>query len=673
MSKKFILSTRTSGREPCPRAALSAARIAAHKEGGQGGSGAGLSAKERGLIHAVGAFFAVDKRRGLRSATDVTSDAVVEDGEGAQLGAHLRYLAAMKAAAEDVCGEGGKEGVTGFKEERKGGSGEVGQRQQPKLPQCRNPDDPDILALLAEAHMNLTPWKYWRVTSPNSPAADNLAAGTGHPPALVAVAEGAHTVAAFDALTRALAVEPGHPLAAHLMVHLTESLPPSDGGDPAGEGEGTEGIGVTDGGDGGGAADVAWLQWRLSTQQGGRGLTAALGTPAADRLRSLSSVAGQSPHLVHMAAHNYVRVGRWQDAVAVSKAAVAADSQLSSNCLSPYGQTHNAAMLVAAAVMNGDEAVALAHAMDPGPTYPGGLLDEFALVTTGFHQPPKMLIFARFGRWGKIKDLAVEAEKAVVSTAGATAPTAAAATDAIATASAKISDAGDGNSGATMRTAADADALTDVATDITTAKGWTSAVSNTAWGRIVWAYSVGLAAAAGWDEEGSVVSVDGESVAVVFQIPASNWLSHLRQLAAQIPEDDSVTEIPGLSTRGSNPFARTSPFWPVKRQLAAIMTHTLAARVAVGTVKRHSTEEASSAIVKTSSGRGAQSAGGIAQAARDWGTAVRELELAVAAYDALPYFEPEHWYLPVRHCLGEALLQGGEPARAVEEFQRDLR
>lgn len=40
------------------------------------------------------------------------------------------------------------------------------------------------------------------------------------PPALVTVevAEGAHTEAAFDALTRALAVEPGHPLAAHLMV-----------------------------------------------------------------------------------------------------------------------------------------------------------------------------------------------------------------------------------------------------------------------------------------------------------------------------------------------------------------------------------------------------------------------------------------------------------------------
>jgi hypothetical protein len=52
---------------------------------------------------------------------------------------------------------------------------------------------------------------------------------------------------------------------------------------------------------------------------------------------------------------------------------------------------------------------------------------------------------------------------------------------------------------------------------------------------------------------------------------------------------------------------------------------------------------------------------------------VTELELAVAACDALPYFEPEHWYLPLRHCLGEALLRAGEPARAAAAFRRDLR
>ena len=56
-----------------------------------------------------------------------------------------------------------------------------------------------------------------------------------------------------------------------------------------------------------------------------------------------------------MAAHNYVRVGRWRDAVLVSQSAVAADTKLTENCLNPYGGNHNAAMLIAAAVMDGDE------------------------------------------------------------------------------------------------------------------------------------------------------------------------------------------------------------------------------------------------------------------------------------------------------------------------------
>ena len=52
---------------------------------------------------------------------------------------------------------------------------------------------------------------------------------------------------------------------------------------------------------------------------------------------------------------------------------------------------------------------------------------------------------------------------------------------------------------------------------------------------------------------------------------------------------------------------------------------------------------------------------------------VKELKSAVAEYDALPYFEPEHWYLPPRHCLGEALLRRGESAEAARVFREDLR
>jgi hypothetical protein len=227
-------------------------------------------------------------------------------------------------------------------------------------------------------------------------------------------------------------------------------------------------------------------------------------------------------------------------------------------------------MLVFAASMDGDENSALRHAMDPGPPYPGGNLDDFADITTGFYQPPRMLILARFGRWKGIKTLAVEAEAAAIVSANAT-------------------------------EAALADAV-----DMATAEGWTAAVANTPWGRAVWAYSAGLAAAAGWDEQEAaekeeeqqeeeveeeesskedgkkgdgVEEVDAEEVdaakssaAAVLRIPASDWLSHLHQLATEeVPEEDASTVIPGLTTRGGNIFARGSPFWHAKRQLAVVM------------------------------------------------------------------------------------------------------
>ena len=48
------------------------------------------------------------------------------------------------------------------------------------------------------------------------------------------------------------------------------------------------------------------------------------------------------------------------------------------------------------------------------------------------------------------------------------------------------------------------------------------------------------------------------------------------------------------------------------------------------------------------------------------------LRLAVQAHDGLPFMEPEHWYLPPRLCLGEALLRGGMRDDAAEAFREDL-
>jgi hypothetical protein len=62
----------------------------------------------------------------------------------------MRYLEAMEAVAKEVCGGGGGDagGDGGGGGGRKGGAG---QQQQPEPQQYKHPDDPDILALLAEA------------------------------------------------------------------------------------------------------------------------------------------------------------------------------------------------------------------------------------------------------------------------------------------------------------------------------------------------------------------------------------------------------------------------------------------------------------------------------------------------------------------------------------------
>ena len=197
--------------------------------------------------------------------------------------------------------------------------------------------------------------------------------------------EGAHTAEALTALTSALRIKPGHLLAAHMLVHLTESLPPPKlrravDGEASFDGSGAE------------MPNAMNDTFPVIAEEDSY-LTAALGETAADALASLIPHAGISPHLVHMAAHNYVRVGRWRDAVKVSKAATAADEAMRNSCLHPYGGDHDVAMLVAAAAMGGDRDVAVTHAQHPGGK--GGAADSYAGITTGFYPASKLLMHAR--------------------------------------------------------------------------------------------------------------------------------------------------------------------------------------------------------------------------------------------------------------------------------------
>lgn len=130
------------------------------------------------------------------------------------------------------------------------------------------------------------------------------------------------------------------------------------------------------------------------------------GVRAADRLRDLIPGSG---HLVHMPAHIYARVGRWQDAVIANQIAIKADDAYLAICrpgvgVYPLGYVpHNHHFLWFAATMIGDSETALAAARSTAartsnPELLGapGLdpLQDFSMTET----------FAniRFGRWDAI-------------------------------------------------------------------------------------------------------------------------------------------------------------------------------------------------------------------------------------------------------------------------------
>jgi tetratricopeptide (TPR) repeat protein len=53
--------------------------------------------------------------------------------------------------------------------------------------------------------------------------------------------------------------------------------------------------------------------------------------------------------------------------------------------------------------------------------------------------------------------------------------------------------------------------------------------------------------------------------------------------------------------------------------------------------------------------------------------AIKTLKEATALEDAVRYYEPPLWHIPVRHSLGEVLLQAGRAADAEQTYRQDLR
>jgi tetratricopeptide (TPR) repeat protein len=135
------------------------------------------------------------------------------------------------------------------------------------------------------------------------------------------------------------------------------------------------------------------------------------GVAAADRLRSLIPGSG---HLVHMPAHIYARVGRWNDAVLANQVAISADDAYlelcrgNANGLYPLGYVpHNHHFLWFAASMQGSRALAAsAAAQTASRTNLPDLMRQPGFAGLQHYWMTDWFQRVRFGRWQELIDAA---------------------------------------------------------------------------------------------------------------------------------------------------------------------------------------------------------------------------------------------------------------------------
>jgi tetratricopeptide (TPR) repeat protein len=128
------------------------------------------------------------------------------------------------------------------------------------------------------------------------------------------------------------------------------------------------------------------------------------GEMAADRLRSLVPGAG---HLVHMPAHIYINVGRYDDAVQANLKAIAADQDYLTQChqqgLYPVAyMPHNAHFGWSAAMLAGNRKVALDLANQTADLVDQNLLRESGYGTLQHYSVIPLYSLVKFGEWDKI-------------------------------------------------------------------------------------------------------------------------------------------------------------------------------------------------------------------------------------------------------------------------------
>lgn len=195
------------------------------------------------------------------------------------------------------------------------------------------PDNPEVLTLTADALMNTMPWNYWEKDGSAKP----------------------ETQQAKDILERVIKLDPEHPGAHHLYIHLVEASNSPE---------------------------------------------AALASA-----KFLEDAMPASGHLVHMPSHIYIRTGQYEKSIYQNQRAVVADEEylsLSDNRgiyrIGYY--PHNIDFIAFSAYMDGRSELGLQTALKLA--YKGSVISQSNLAFAQYLMVEPLHAFVRFGRWRDI-------------------------------------------------------------------------------------------------------------------------------------------------------------------------------------------------------------------------------------------------------------------------------
>lgn len=198
----------------------------------------------------------------------------------------------------------------------------------------RFPEDADIRAMSAEALMDLSPWDYWTEQLEPKP----------------------ETVRMLELLDGALALDPKHPLANHLYIHVVEYGRPE------------------------------------------------LGIAAAKQLESLLPGAG---HMVHMPSHIYIRVGLYHEGTLANERAALSDDTYVTQCrqqgIYPLAYIpHNHHFLWACATLEGRKERAISAALELEKRVDKEMMRVPGLETLQHFMITPLFAWVRFGQWDEV-------------------------------------------------------------------------------------------------------------------------------------------------------------------------------------------------------------------------------------------------------------------------------